>query len=514
RERNFYRGLQAWLANELDTGTLSADERADLAIIGDQIELALLELDRIQSYKHNPTLYVELLGAALFDPYVREYAPKPQRYGHIVARLEKAPALFGQAKANLVDAPEIWTMVARQENDGTISLIDGPLREGAPEELRDDYDKAAETALAALRSFNEFLDNDLAKRISDWRLGAEHYAPKFRYVLATDSTPEQVLADAEAEMKAVRDEMLKIAGPLHEKWFPEDESSELNTVVAAVLGKIAEKHATPETYFDDAKRDLAEATDFVRTKRLLPLPGRDNLEVIPTPEFMRGIYSVGGFNPAPALEPELGAYYWLTPIPADWPPERIASKLREYNYYGLKLLTIHEAMPGHYVQFEYANSIEPQTRRLIRGVFGNGPYIEGWGIYSTEMLLDEGYLDNSPELRLTFLKQQLRMIANAILDVRMQTMGMTDEDAMSLMLDRAFQEQEEAEGKLRRAKLSSCQLPTYYVGWRDWHRLRRQYRAHKGEGFQLAEFHETTLNAGAVPVPVLAKLLMREALKP
>jgi uncharacterized protein (DUF885 family) len=166
--------------------------------------------------------------------------------------------------------------------------------------------------------------------------------------------------------------------------------------------------------------------------------------VIETPEFMRGIYAVGGFAPAPPLEPQLGAFYWITPIPKDWPRERIESKLREYNFYGLKLLTNHEAMPGHYVQFEYSNDIQPRSRRVLRTAYGSGTYVEGWAVYATGMMLDEGYLDNSPELRLTFLKQQLRMLANTILDVRLQTMGMTDQEAMDLMVKQGFQETEEA----------------------------------------------------------------------
>ena len=142
------------------------------------------------------------------------------------------------------------------------------------------------------------------------------------------------------------------------------------------------------------------------------LEPRSNLQVIETPEFMRGIYAVGGFNPAPALEPQLGAFYWITPIPQTWKPERVESKLREYNFYNLKLLTIHEAMPGHYVQFEYANDMQPQSRRLLRSVFGNNPYVEGWAQYATQVMLDSGFLNNSPELRLTFQKQELRVLAN------------------------------------------------------------------------------------------------------
>ena len=188
----------------------------------------------------------------------------------------------------------------------------------------------------------------------------------------------------------------------------------------------------------DAKRDLQEARNFVRDKNLLKLPARDNLQVIETPAFMRGIYAVGGFNSAPALEPQLGAFYWLTPIPKDWPRERVESKLREYNFYKLKLLTIHEAMPGHYVQMEYANDVQPRSRRLLRSVFGNGPYIEGWGQYATQIMLDEGLLDNAPELRLTFQKEELRVLANAIIDIRLQTNRMTDQQALDLMMGQTF----------------------------------------------------------------------------
>jgi uncharacterized protein (DUF885 family) len=302
--------------------------------------------------------------------------------------------------------------------------------------------------------------------------------------------------------------MYELALPIYRKLHPDEkEKPSLNEVVSQVLANIATKHSTPETYFSDARRDLQEAREFVKSKDLLTLPPRDNLQVIETPAFMRGIYSVGGFNAAPALEPQLGAFYWITPIPKEWPPARVESKLREYNFYALKLLTIHEAMPGHYVQLEYANAIEPPLRRIFRSVFGNGAYVEGWAVYVTEVMLDEGYLDHNPEMRLTFQKQQLRMIANTILDIRLQTRGMTDQEAMDLMLKDTFQENEEASGKLRRAKLSSTQLPTYYVGWRDWKRLRERYKETQGAGWSLKEFHERALKEGAVPLPVLSRLL-------
>jgi len=358
--------------------------------------------------------------------------------------------------------------------------------------MKADFDKAASEALDALRKFNDYLKNDLSKKTSSWRLGKEKYDLKFRWTLDVGKTPEQVLSDAETALKSVQDEMKKLAAG---KSIPE------------ALAAIAQEHATPATYMDEARRDLQDTTNFVKSKNLVPLPGRANLQVIETPEFMRGVYGVGGFDPAPALEPQLGAFYWVTPIPSNWPADRVDSKLKEYNRYGMLELTIHEAMPGHYVQFEYANAVEPLTRRLLRNIYGNGPYVEGWATYTQQLMSDEGYLNNSVPLRMTFLKQMLRVITNAIMDVRMQTMDMSDQDAMNLMLKEGFQEAEEAKAKLQRAKLTSCQLPTYFVGWRGWLQAREDYKRQKGSAFSLPDFHSKALKESAVPLPVLGQLL-------
>jgi uncharacterized protein (DUF885 family) len=510
-QRRFYSGFRQRLLEQVKPESLEPEDRADFDILSGQIDLALLELDVLQSFRKNPTVYVELLGNALFNPLVLEYAPKRDRMKHVIARTSKIPAFLDQAKAALAQSPEIWRLVAIEENEGNIELVDKTLRAEMPTDLKPAYERAAAPALKALRGFQSFLKSELKDRGEiEWRLGRDNYAAKFRLTLATGATPEKVLADAEADLESVRNRMLELSLPLHETEFP-NHPVHNDLVVKEVLDSISRRHATPQTYFATAKADLAEARTFVQAKSLLLLPPNDNLQVIPTPEFMRGIYAVGGFSSAPALEPELGAFYWITPIPANWPAARVESKLREYNFYKLKLLTIHEAMPGHYVQLEYANQLQPEARRVLRSVFGNGPYIEGWGQYATQVMLDEGYLNNSPELRLTFLKEELRVLANAILDIRLHTKEMGDAEALDLMERRTFQEKEEAVAKLRRAKLSSCQLPTYLVGWREWIRVRERYKKVKGSEYRLHEFNERALKEGAVPMPLLERLLMGES---
>lgn len=507
-ERRAFLNKARATVDRLSKMDISPESRADLNIIGLQCDAGLLELDRIQNYRHNPTIYVESLGDAIYSPFILAYAPEAKRLAQITARVEKIPSYLDTARQNLVSAPAIWIRVAQEEDQGNVDLIDKTIRAKISADLKPRYDAAAGKALAALRSFDDFLKNDLSKRSYDWRLGAADYAAKFRVTLATGETVEKTLVDAEAKLQSIREDTRRQALAVYPHYFPGTEPPhDTNLLISKVLEKIALHHATPETYFSDAKRDLAEATQFVQDHHLLALPPHNNLQVIPTPEFMRGLYGVGGFNPAPAFEPELGAYYWITPFTPDMSKERIESKLREYDFDGLKILTIHEAMPGHYVQFQYANEIQPRWRGILRSIFSNGPYVEGWAVYATELMIDSGY-QNTPEMRLTFGKQMLRVVSNTILDIKLQTMGMTDQQAIDLMINDTFQEREEAEKKLQRAKLSSCQLPMYFVGWRSWDRLRDAYEKEQGKSFQLAQFHERALKEGAAPMPVLSKLLL------
>ena len=514
-QREYYRRFRERLQNQVKPDALSAESRADLHIILDQLALRLLDLEEIQTCLHNPTMYVEMTGNALFTPLTLEYAPLPVRIRHIVARLKILPLLLDQARTNLLSSPAIWTQVALEENEGNIALVDKTIRAAVPADQRAEFDRAARPALDALGSFQHYLQGSLALRDNyDWRLGRDLYTRKFRYALASGADPSDILDVAAHSLQDVRVRMLALALPLHARYFPNHRDhadlagpARENQVISEVLDRIADRHSTRTAFLDDANRDLDEARQFVAQKHLVALPPQANLQVIPTPVFMRGAYAVGGFNPAPALEPQLGAFYWVTPIPAEWEQPRIESKLREYNFYKLKLLTLHEAIPGHYVQFEYANGIQPVARRLLRALYGNSPYIEGWAQYATQTMLDEGFLDNSPELRLTFQKEELRVIANAILDIRMQMLNMTDREALDLMQSETFQEAEEATAKLRRAKLTSAQLPAYFVGWRGWLAVRDKYRQVKGSAFRLPDFHDAALRQGAVPLTELPSLL-------
>jgi uncharacterized protein (DUF885 family) len=309
--------------------------------------------------------------------------------------------------------------------------------------------------------------------------------------------------------------MLALAIPMHTQMYPDhSDHSDLtgrdreNRIIAEVLQKISDDHPRRDQLQQAVEGDLESIKQFIREKKIVSLTSRDNLKVIPTPPFERGVYSVAGFHSAPPLEPQADAEFWVTPIDPAMPEDKAESKLREYNNYTLKWLTIHEALPGHYIQFEHLNNIQPESRRLLRSLFGNGAYIEGWAEYIAQVMMDEGYLNHDPRFRLVMRKIRLRLLANTILDVRMHTMGMTDQQAMEMMTKDGFQTQAEAEGKLRRVKLTSTQLPTYYVGIREWFKVRKEYQAKAGKQFDMLRFHDLVLDEGPLPVPVVGKLVM------
>jgi uncharacterized protein (DUF885 family) len=515
----FYREWQHRFRTEIDPKKLNVEDQADWRLIDDNISLALLQMERMKTQQYQPQGYVETIGNALFLPLTQDYAPRDVRVGQVLSRMEQIPRFVEQTKQSVTEADPIFISTAKIENAGNIELIETTVKQEIPagSDLEKRYNEVAPKAIAALRDLDNWLDNDLAKRPSTqtWRIGKDFYAEKFRLVMETAVTPDQMLATAEQDLKDVRAEMLKLALPMHKEMYPDHgDHSDLsphereNRIISEVLTKISDDHCQRDKLVECVDADIAGIKQFIRAKKIVALSDRDNLKVIPTPPFMRGIYSVAGFHPAPPLDPNAEAQYWVTPIDPKATDAEADSKLREYNNYALKWLTIHEALPGHYIQFEHANNIQPANRRLLRNLFGNGAYIEGWAEYIAQVMMDEGFLDNSPKFRLVMRKLRLRLLGNTILDIKMQTMNMTDEQAMDLMQNECFQTKAEALGKLRRAKLTSTQLPTYYVGIKDWLQLRHDYQQKMGPKFSLIEFHNKALDEGPLPIMYLRQIIM------
>ncbi len=502
-----------------NTKVTSPDDKTDLELMRDNINASLFSLDVLQPYRYRPQDYVEMIGAGLFFPLTSTTGTPQARLTAVLARMEQIPRVLDQARSNVKEADQVFIDTALDENAGNIEVIEqigGMIAAGSP--LRPRYDRAAKAARAAVEGYATWLTHDLAHRphTVTWRTGATNYAKIFTFALGpgTHETPDSVLASAEQDLSRVRSEMYTVALGLHKQWFPDhDGHTNLkgdalqNKVIAEVIDHINQDHVQPDQLLNKIKAEAGGIRAFIQQKDLMALSDRDNMKIVPTPVFLRGVYSVAGFHSAPALEPTAEAEYWVTPIDPKMTKEQADSKLREYNNWMLLYLTMHEALPGHYTQFEHANNLRPSSRRVLRVLLANGPYAEGWGEYAVKEMEDAGYANHDPRFIMMVEKIRLRVISNAILDIRMQSRNMTDQEALDLMENKAFQTEAEAKGKLRRAKLTAGQLITYYVGYHQWINLRNKIQQQQGSGFSLKRFNDTALDEGPLPLPLLQPLL-------
>ncbi len=491
-------GVLKDLSGQLPTAqTGDAEADADVALLQDAIRLESLDLEEAHDFQKRCDKPLDDLGSAFFNMAVRDYAPLDERASAAFSRLKEVPRYLQQAKASLHFDVDVFAAAAKDDGEGLIDYLQHDLQLAfAKSKHATALGSASAEAVKAVREYLGFIENDLPKMPhADFRYGDALYRKRFRPYLQTDQDPSQVLAAAEKRLKELHVEMSGLAEKLIGK-----------ADIRAALNKIAEEHPKAEALFDVVKAQLKEARDFIEAKKLMTLRNQDNLQVIETPPFLRAMLGVAAFDGAPPYQPELGAFYYVTPIPKDWPAAKVESKLREYNRYGLELLTIHEAMPGHYVQFERANQVQPEVRRVLRWVLSATSYVEGWAVYTQDLMVDAGYLgaDNA-KLKLQARKLELRAVANTILDIKLQTQKMSDEEALRLMMDETFQERPEAEAKLRRAKLSVTQLCSYFVGGETWRAIRRQ--AEKRRGFTLKSFHDRVLSEGAMTLRSLSRVV-------
>jgi uncharacterized protein (DUF885 family) len=326
-------------------------------------------------------------------------------------------------------------------------------------------------------------------------------------VLDAGISADQVLADAQAEFARVERDLYINSRQLWSQHFlrtplPPDDAEGRRKATMQVLEAIGREHGKPEDLVRDTRATVDRIKTFIRENQILRLPEPDRCAVIEMPEFRRG-NSLAYLDSAPPLDASAASFYAVSPPPEDWDARRVQSFLEEYNRHMLQILTIHEAYPGHYVQLEYAN----RTPSLIRRVLQSGPFIEGWAVYTEQTMLDQGYGDRDLALRLSQLKFYLRAVANAILDHKMHCTKMTDEEALKFLMQGAFQSEGEARLKIIRAKQSSVQLSTYFVGRMAHYRLRQQVQREMGDQFDLGRYHEAVLSHGSVPVKYLPELV-------
>jgi uncharacterized protein (DUF885 family) len=502
------RALDRWAAglDALDAGSLSAEHRVDAAIMADSVARRIFELDELREHTWNPLPANP--GKAIYLLLARDFAPLPDRLASVAARLAEIPHTLAEARRQLGPMPRVHLETAIGQFDGTIALVSKEIvaaLEDAPASAPR-IGAVRPAALEALAEHRAWLGARLDEAAPgpdgdrDPRIGPERFARKLSLNLSAAADADAILARAQADLDLVSEQIAELAAELA------GPGSSGPSGVRRVLDRLAEDVPDAATILGFCLDALTAQTAFVTERRLISVFD-DPVEVIAMPEIDRGVSIAYCDSPGPLESAPLPTFIAVSPAPADWPAQRVASFYREYNRHMVHDLVVHEAMPGHYLQLQHSRRFAG-SGTAIRAVLRSGAFTEGWAVYAERIMAEQGYPGNGDPrtVRMQQLKMQLRTIINAILDARIHGHGMTEAEAMTLMTGRGHQEEGEAAGKWRRALLTSAQLSTYYVGYTEVSDLARDLRAaDPGRGDR--EIHDAMLAHGSPPVRLLCTLL-------
>lgn len=434
---------------EIDPDDLGPEDAVDVQLLASAVDERLFALTELREHEWNPLVHNP--GALLDGLLTREFAPPAERLEALVGRLRAIPDALATAEQVLHDCPRIHVETALGQLDGTAALVTVDVARLAAQVPGLDVTAPRAAALAALDRHRAWLTDHLESAQGEPRLGRRRWEAKLWHELDSELTASALLEAAEKRLADVTEHLREAAKEL----TGSDD-------IRAALDALAADHPDDATILARARDDLRSTTEFVRAHDLVTLTD-DECHVIEMPEFARGVAVAYCDPPGPLETASLPTFYAIAPAPADWSDDRRNSFYREYNDHMLRNLTVHEAMPGHFLQLAHARRFRASTR--ARALCMSGSFVEGWAVYAEELMIDTGF--GGPHVRMQQLKMQLRMTINALLDQLVHAEDLSESDAMALMVEKGFQEEREAAGKWRRALLTSAQLSTYFVGYTE-----------------------------------------------
>ena len=513
RELAFVARQQQALAR-FDPERLEPLARADYGQIDNFLKATRWRRESLREWEWNPALSDYNPANTLDVILTTEYAPLDQRLRAVLARLDKVPALYAAVRASIRRPTREHTQLAIQQHNGALALLGDDLLAKVAASGLSAEDKAlfGGRVAAARKATQEYVAwlTELEPSLTpdygaSFRLGRERYVQKFAYDIQSGFSIEQLYERALLAKERLTADMETRAKLLWPRYFGKKKPmpKDRNALIGQIIAKMSEKHSKPEKFVDDVRAQIPALEKFVREHDLVDQDPSKPLTVRETPPFnpTRGVAIASIDAPGP-FNPGAPTFYNVNPM-SDFTPERQESFLREYNHWMLQILNIHEAVPGHYVQLLHANRSPSKVKTLL----SNGTMIEGWAHYAERMMLESGWGNDEHELWLMLDKFQLRGACNTILDYSVHVLNMSEEDALKLLMQEAFQTETEARGKWRRVQLSSVQLTSYFAGFSEIYEFREQQKLALGEHFNLKDFHNRFLSYGSVPVKVIRGLM-------
>ncbi len=490
-----------------DIEKLSDKNKTDFHMIKNQLESKLFSIKELKSSEWNPSEYnvcgsfAEILNG--------NYDTAEVRLRAFNAKMNGIPAYYEAAKQNIKNPTIEHTQLAIDQNLGGLSVFESDLSTALEKsklsaaEKKEMLDKS-KVSVQAIKNYADWLKALPNKTPRSFRLGQALYAKKFGFDIQSGYSADEIYKIAVDHKKDLHDKMFILADKLWSKYKGNaPKPTQKLALIKQVIDQISLKHTTPEKFQSEIEKQIPELTAYVKAKDLLYIDPSKPLVVRKEPAYMAGVAGASISAPGP-YDKNANTYYNVGSM-SGWTAENAESYLREYNDYILQILNIHEAVPGHYTQLVYSN----QSPSMIKSILGNGAMIEGWAVYAEKMMLESGY-KNSDEMWLMYYKWNLRATCNTILDISVHTKNMSKETALDLLINEAFQQQAEAEGKWKRVTLSQVQLCSYFTGYTEIYNLREELKKQEGENFNLKEFHEKFLSFGSAPVKYIKELMLTE----
>lgn len=490
-----------------DINGLSDNNKTDYYMIENQLHSIEWNINELKSYEWNPSEY-NVCGA-FAEILNGNYDSLDVRLRNFNLKMANIPVFYETAKKNIKNPTAEHTLLAIDQNLGGVSVFEKDFHEalnkvhfGAHEQQM--MEANAREAIKAIKGYAEWLKKLENKSPRSFRLGKELYAKKFELDIQSGYTANQIYDKALTHKKELHEKMFELADKLWDKYQDkEPKPTDKLKLIKQVIDKISVKHVQPDSFQTAIEKQLPVLIDFIKKKDLITIDPSKPLVVRREPDYMAGV--AGASISAPGPYDKNGNTYYNVGSLSGWDKEQAESYLREYNHYILQILNIHEAIPGHYTQLVYSN----QAPSLIKSLFGNNTMIEGWAVYTERMMLEEGY-DNSPEMWLMYYKWNLRSTCNTILDYSVHTKNMSKDEALNLLVNEAFQQQAEAEGKWKRVCITQVQLCCYFTGYTEIYDFREELKKQMEDKFNLKLFHEQFLSYGSAPVKYIKQLMLKE----
>jgi uncharacterized protein (DUF885 family) len=504
--------LFAQRLEEIPVTRISAPAFYDYRILRSAIQREIFGFEQMEGYSRNPMTYA---GAIDVNSYIkRNFAPLEDRVRSITAILNQAPSVFAAARTNLAESlPRPFVETAIDQATGSADFLSGDLVQALKgvkgQELMRAFNAANQRAIDEARQFVAYLKSEkLPKATADYALGREKYTGLLECTELVRFSPEQLL---EIGMRELRKKQEVFAQTAHEI----DPAQE----PIIVFQQIQRDHPTEQSLIPDTARDLEKIRQFLVDRQILTLPSTVRAQVKEMPQYLRATGFASMDTPGPFEATATEAYYYVTPPEADWPARQKEEWLTAFNYYTTEIVSIHEAYPGHYVQFLCLKA-SPANR--LEKMFGSYAFIEGWAHYAEQMMVDEGYGAPPPsrplsaeeevkaaKYRLAQTDEALLRLCRLCASIRIHCQGMTVDEATRFFQDNCYYEEKPARQEAIRGAYDPEYL-YYTLGKLEILKLRDDYRQQEGSRFSLAGFHDQLLRHGAPPIRLLREKLLKD----